>query len=200
MREHLYAMFAGRRYICFPGNLKLRRGGAVLTDIDAAIYDRLTGDVGIFQLKWQDYSTNDVRQLRSKAANLSAELTDWSSKVMSWIAENGVSALDKSLRLKQKRREAVRSVMLFGISRSSVRTHGFGVRTDAPTLAMAVWPQFVRARMEVGPSERSLRDLHACLLKEHAQVPDIRPMPASIPVTGATLHLHDLWNRTDSEH
>ena len=199
MREHLYAMFAGRRYICFPGNLKLRRGGAVLTDIDAAIYDRLTGDVGIFQLKWQDYSTNDVRQLRSKAANLSAELTDWSSKVMSWIEENGVSALDKSLRLKQKRREAVRGVMLFGISRSSVRTHGFGVRTDAPSLAMAVWPQFVRARMEVGPSERSLRDLHARLLQEYGQVPDIRPMPASIPVTGATLHLHDFWNRTDNE-
>ena len=199
MREHLYAMFAGRRYICFPGNLKLRRGGAVLTDIDAAVYDRLTGDVGIFQLKWQDYSTNDVRQLRSKATNLSGELSDWSSKIMSWIGENGVSALDKSLRLKQKRREAVRSVMLFAISRSSVRTQGYGVRTDAPSLAMAVWHQFVRARMEVGPSERSLRDLHARLLHEYGQVPDIRPMPASIQVTGATLHLHDFWNRIDSE-
>jgi len=193
-------MFRGRRYICFPGNLKLRRGGAVLTDIDAAIYDRLTGDVGIFQLKWQDYSTNDVRQLRSKAANLAAELTDWSNKVMSWIEENGVSSLDKSLRLKQKRREAVRSVMLFAISRSSVRTHGFGVRTDAPSLAMAMWPRFVRARMEVGPSERSLRDLHARLLQEYGQLPDIRPTPASIQVTGATLHLHDFWNRTDSDH
>lgn len=200
MREHLYAMFRGSRYICFPGNLKLRRGSSVLTDIDAAIYDRHTGDVGIFQLKWQDYSTNDVRQLRSKAANLSAELTDWSSKIMSWIEENGVSALDKSLRLKQKRREAVRSVMLFAISRSSVRTRGYGVRTDAPSLAMAVWPQFVRARMEVGPSARSLRDLHARLLQEYGQVPDIRPMSASIPVTGATLHLKDFWNRTDDEH
>ncbi|QBC30077.1 hypothetical protein [Pandoraea sp. XY-2] len=200
MREHLYAMFGGRRYICFPGNLKLRRGGVVLTDIDAAVYDRLTGDVGIFQLKWQDYSTNDVRQLRSKAANLSAELTDWYGKIMSWIEENGVSALDKSLRLKQKRREAVRSIMLFAISRSSVRTQGYGVRTDAPSLAMAVWPQFVRTRMEIGPSGRSLRDIHARLLQEYGQVPDVHPMPASIRVTGATLHLHDFWNRTDDEH
>jgi hypothetical protein len=200
MREHLYALFGGRRYVCFPGNLKLRRGGAVLTDIDAAVYDRLTGDVGIFQLKWQDYSTNDVRQLRSKAANLSAELTDWSGKIMSWIEENGVSALDKSLRLKRKRRETVRSIMLFAISRSSVRTQGYGVRTDAPSLAMAVWPQFVRARMEVGPSERSLREIHARLHQEYGQVPDVHPMPASIRVTGATLHLHDFWNRTDDEH
>lgn len=199
MREHLYAMFRGRRYICFPGNLKLRREGAVLTDIDAAIYDRLTGDIGIFQLKWQDYSTNDVRQLRSKAANLSTELVDWSSKIMAWVEEYGVSALDKSLRLKQKRRETVSGIMLFAISRSSIRTQGYGVRTDAPSLAMAVWPQFVRARMEVGPSERSLRDLHARLLQEYGQVPNVHPMPASIPVTGATLHLHDFWNRTDDE-
>lgn len=200
MREHLYAMFSGRRYICFPGNLKLRRGGAVLTDIDAAVYDRLTGDVGIFQLKWQDYSTNDVRQLRSKAANLSAELTDWSGKIMSWVEENGVSALNKSLRLKQKRCEAVKSTMLFAISRSTIRTQGYGVRTEAPSLAMAVWPQFVRARMEVGPSERSLRDLHARLLQEYGQVPDVHPLPASIRVIDATLHLHNFWNRTDDEH
>lgn len=197
MREHLYAMFGGRRYICFPGNFKLRRGGAVLTDIDAAVYDRLTGDVGLFQLKWQDYSTNDVRQLRSKAANLAAELTDWSGKVKSWIEENGVSALDKSLRLKQKRREAVRSILLFAISRSFVRTQGYGVKTDAPSLAMAVWPQFLRARMEIGPSERPLRDVHARLLDEHEQVPNVHPMSASIQVAGATLHIHDLWSRTD---
>jgi hypothetical protein len=199
MREDLYAMFRGSRYICFPGNLKLRRGNAVLTDIDAAIYDRRTGDLGIFQLKWQNYSTNDVRQLRSKAANLSAELTDWSGKIVSWIEENGISALDKSLRLKQKRREAVRNVLLFAISRSLVRTHGYGVRTDAPSLAMAVWPQFVRARMEVGPSERPLRNIHAQLLLEYGQVPDVHPTPTSIRVTGATLHLHDFWNRRGDE-
>jgi len=199
MREQLYGMFGGKRYIRFPGNLKLRRGGAVLTDIDAIIYDRLTGDVGLFQLKWQDYSTNDVRQLRSKAANLSAELVDWSDKVKSWVEENGMSALDKSLRLKQKRHEAVRGVLLFAISRSSVRTQGYGIKTVAPDLAMAVWPQFVRARMEIGPSAWSIRDVHARLVEEHGQVPNVHPLPASLRVAGATLHVHDLWNRTDDE-
>ena len=198
MREHLYAMFGGSRYICFPGNLKLRRGGAVLTDVDAVIYDRLTGDVGLFQLKWQDYATNDVRQLRSKATNLSAELADWSGKVKSWIEENGISGLDKSLQLKRKRREVVRGVLLFAISRSSVRTQGYGVKTDAPDLVMAVWSQFARARMDVGPSERSLRDIHALLLDEHGKVPNVYPMKTSIRVANATLHIHDLWNRIDT--
>lgn len=197
MRSHLYGIFGGKRYACFPGNLKLRRAASVLTDIDAVVYDRLTGDVGLFQLKWQDYSTNDVRQLRSKAANLSTELVDWSGKVKAWIEEHGISALDQSLRLKQKRREAVKSVFLFAISRSAVRTQGYGVKTDAPGLAMAVWPQFLRVRMEIGPSERALRDIHARLLEEHRQVPDIQPMPASLRVAGVTLHIHDFWNRTD---
>lgn len=198
MREDLYAMFGGRRYICFPSNLKLRREGIVLTDIDAVIYDRLTGEVGLFQLKWQEYSTNDVRQLRSKATNLSAELIDWSNKIESWIEENGISALSKSLRLKQKRGEAVKSILLFAISKSSVRTLGYGVKTDVPLLAMAVWPQFVRARLETGPSERPLQEMHARLVNEYSEIPSIQPMSASILVADTTLHIHDLWNRTDS--
>jgi len=198
MREHLYAMFDGRRYICFPSNLKLRRGGMVLTDIDAAIYDRITGEVGLFQLKWQEYSTNDVRQLRSRAANLSAELIDWSEKVKSWIEENGTSVLSMSLRLKKKRREAVKSILLFAISKSSVRTLGYGVKTDAPCLAMAVWPQFVRVRLETGPSERPLQEIHTRLVNEYGEVPCIQPMSASIRVADTTLHIHDLWNRTDN--
>ncbi|MGB3882238.1 MAG: hypothetical protein WA955_16865 [Diaphorobacter nitroreducens] len=200
MRRQLFGMFGGNRYIRFPGNLKLRRGGAVLTDIDAIIYDKLTGDVGLFQLKWQDYSTNDVRQLRSKAANLSAELGDWSGKVKSWLDENGVSALDKSLRLKQKRGEAARSALLFAISRSSVRTQGYGVRTEAPELAMGVWPQFVRARMEIGPSAGSMRDVHARLIEEHGQVPIVYPMPALMRIADKTLHIHDFWNRADDKN
>lgn len=196
MREQLYDMFGGKRYIRFPGNLNLRRGGVVLTDIDAIIYDRLTGDVGLFQLKWQDYSTNDPRQLRSKAANLSAELADWSDKVRAWIAENGISALNQSLQLKKKRRELVKRVFLFAISRSSARTQGYGIKTDVPDLAMAVWPQFVRARMEIGPSQCSLQDLHAQLLEERNWMPNINPMPTTLQIASATLHIHDLWNQT----
>jgi hypothetical protein len=195
MRDQLYGMFRGNRYIRFPSNLKLHRAGLVLTDIDAIVYDKLTGDIGLFQLKWQNYSSNDVRQLRSKASNLSAELMEWSSKVKLWIDENGISALDQSLRLRKKRRETVKQVFLFAISKSAVRTQGYGIKTDAPDLAMAVWPQFVRVRMEVGPSERTLRDIHAQLLEEHEPVPDLQPEPAFLRVAGATLHIHDLWNR-----
>jgi hypothetical protein len=64
---------------------------------------------------------------------------------------------------------------------------------------MAVWPQLVRARMEIGPSERPLRDVHTRLLEEHDWVPNIKPMPATLRIAGATLYIHDFWNRTDDE-
>lgn len=198
MRKQLYAMFAGWRYICFPSNLKLRRNGATVTDIDAIVYDRISGEVGLFQLKWQDYSTNDVCQLRSKASNLSAELVHWAGIVNSWIEENGLSTLDKSLRLKRKRRETVKSFLLFAISRSLIRTRGYGVNAEIPGLAMAVWPQFARARMEIGPSKQPLRDIHERLIKEHGQLPDIHPMPVSIQVADITLQIQDLWNTFES--
>ena len=76
-------------------------------------------------------------------------------------------------------------------------TQGYGIKTEAPDLAMAVWPQFVRARMEIGPSELSLRDVHARLLEEHGWVPNIQPMPATLRIANVTLHIHDFWNRTD---
>ena len=79
----------------------------------------------------------------------------------------------------------------------AVRTKGYGVKTDAPDLAMAVWPQFARVRADIGPSKHTLKDIHARILLEHGQVPDIHPMPASLRVAGATLHIHDFWNRTD---
>jgi len=53
--------------------------------------------------------------------------------------------------------------------------------------------------MEIGPTSWSMRDVHARLLAEHGQVPNVHPLPASLRVAGATLHIHDLWNTTDDD-
>ena len=48
-------MFSGVKYITIDGNIKLRTGKKIVTDIDAAIFDRTTGELAIFQIKWQDF-------------------------------------------------------------------------------------------------------------------------------------------------
>ena len=43
----------------------------MITDIDAAVFDVTTGELGLFQLKWQDFSSSDVAKQRSKAGTSS---------------------------------------------------------------------------------------------------------------------------------
>lgn len=110
-REELYSVFGGDRYVCVPGNIVLREGKRRLTDVDAAIFDRTTGELALFQLKWQDYSTNSIRELRSKAHNLSAEIDSWSARVAEWLSSLSASDISQSLRLSLRRAERVASVL-----------------------------------------------------------------------------------------
>lgn len=198
MRSDLYGLFKGNRYKCIPGNIKLRSGPTVVTDIDAAVYDTSTGTLGVFQLKWQDYSTNDVRQLRSRALNLATELQSWTQATQDWIAANGFQSLAQSLRLKPKRGEAIRSVYLFAISRSASRTQGYGIPINAPQLAISAWAQFLRTRTVVGPSPNVLQDLHKRLIEEREPTLVAKPIPVSIHLAGKTVHIHNLWNHWDA--
>ncbi|TDP80794.1 hypothetical protein EV672_1109 [Aquabacterium commune] len=197
MRSDLYGLFKGNRYKCILGNIKLRCGPTVVTDVDAAVYDTCTGELGIFQLKWQDYSTSDVRQLRSKASNLAAELQSWTQATQEWISTNGFRSLEQSLRLKPKRGEIIRSVYLFAISRSAARTQGYGIPINPPQLAISVWAQFMRTRTDVGPSPNVLQDLHKRLIEERESTLIAEPIPVSIQLAGKTVHIHNLWNRWD---
>ncbi len=197
MRMELYSIFSGARYKTVDGNIKLRDGKQILTDIDAAIFDTLTGELALFQIKWQDYYSNDVRKLRSKASNLSKELDEWAEKVTLWIDKRGVSKLTKTLRLKLRKNTPISSVYLFGISRNKARVHGYGFNISNENLAIANWPQFLRIRYELGPVDRVFHRLFEILrLKMHEEV-IVRPIPMSIRVAEHSINYEDMWNAFD---
>jgi len=50
-RQELYMLLPQPQVIKFHHNIRLRVNGAVLTDVDATVFDRRTGTVGLFQLK-----------------------------------------------------------------------------------------------------------------------------------------------------
>ncbi|MDP9895933.1 hypothetical protein J2W32_005033 [Variovorax boronicumulans] len=199
LRSHIYAMFQGTRYSCVSGNIKIRRQGIIATDIDAAIFDRTTGELALFQIKWQDFATNDVRQLRSRASNLVREMDYWATKVGQWIDELPREQLSKSLRLKLAPGTSITSIHLFGISRSVARTHGFGFSTRNSRLAIANWPQFCRLRTQIGPSKNALGDLHTALRKEMQSTVQATPLPFKLKVAGVSIHFEDLWNSLKEE-
>lgn len=199
LRSELYAMFQGTRYSCIAGNIKIRSHGVLVTDIDAAVFDHTTGELALFQIKWQDFSTNDVRELRSKASNLSREMDDWAERVSRWIGHSPPEQIAKSLRLRLRPHKQIASVFLFGISRAIARTQGFGFATQHSGLATASWSHFCRLRTQLGPTANVIADLHGTLRAQMGESLVALPLPFSLKLSGIEFRLEDLWNAYDDE-
>jgi hypothetical protein len=195
-REDLYALFQGWRYQTVKGSTRLRDRGKAQTDVDAAIYDNVTGAVALFQFKWQDYFTHDARALKSKASNLSNELLDWSNAVDAWLRTHNTAELAATLRLRLPRGSRPTAVYMFAISRTIANTRGYGVEKRIANLADGSWPQFVRLRHEVGPAANVFHELFQGLRSARAASPAVQGMPVTLPIGGYTVHLADLWYRT----
>lgn len=197
-RSEIYSIFGGSRYSCIPGHIVLRKAGKRLTDIDAAVFDRTNGELAIFQIKWQDYSTNDIRELRSKTSNLASEVDGWAERVMEWIWENPPNDVAQAFRIKLKGPQRITSVFLFAVSRSVSRTHGYGFPIRNPYVSIASWPQFMRVRAQIGPAPRVISKMHEVLRAEEGHVLDgVTPHSVMVDLPGLRMHFEDLWNIID---
>lgn len=193
LREHIYAMFCGNRYICVPSNIKLRSEGKILTDVDGAIFDRTTGELALFQLKWQDYSSLSKKALRSRAKNLAVEMNNWAEAVYKWL--KNASALDvmQTFQLPIEQ-HAPKKIFLFGISRSVARTQGYGAMTKNEAIALCNFAQFTTARMEIGPISNVLGSLHERIFNEMDLIENFQPCPTAFTVMdGTRITLNDFF-------
>lgn len=55
------------------------------TDIDAVIFDKKTLSLGLFQLKWQDLYTHDMKERYSRISNLYPKANEWIEKISKLI-------------------------------------------------------------------------------------------------------------------
>src|SRR5581483_8495966 len=53
-RQDLYRLFGDKRFSLSAGRVELKRSGEARTDLDALVFDRKTGTLGVFELKAQD--------------------------------------------------------------------------------------------------------------------------------------------------
>lgn len=195
LRTHLYAAFGGTRYQTIRGNVNLRKNGINITDIDAAVFDNLTGELALFQIKWQDFFYNDVKTLRSKASNLTRDIDEWADKVLHWINTYNKKELAKCLRLKGRGGIDISDVYLFGLSKNAAQMQGFGFKFKSEDIAMCNWPQFQRNRAEIGPADKVISKLYT-VIKEQAKENIIKTiaMPVTFECSDVSLHFEDLWN------
>ncbi|HED8873729.1 hypothetical protein [Pseudomonas aeruginosa] len=193
-RSHLYGAFMGNRYVRIDGNIKLRKNGRILTDLDGVIFDTVSGEVALFQLKWQDYFTRDVRKLRSKAKNLAEELDSWGDAVQEWLRENTGEDLVKTLRLKLPAHMRITKVFCFGISWAAARVEGYGYTRSNNNVAVCNWPMFQRIRFGLGKVANVFEALHCSILKE-CEFIDSRMVPFAweTPVGDSVVCFEDLF-------
>lgn len=194
LRNYLYAMFMGTRYHRVEGNIALRIDKKFITDIDAVIYDNVTGELALFQIKWQDYHLNDVKKLRSKASNLTKELEEWTKKVYEWISSQGVDRLAHNLRFQKNKKISESKIYLFGLSKDAARMKGYGFKLKEERIAIGTWSQFKRNRTEIGPSNSVFGDLFNALKKQENEEVEATPKPVTFKVSDKEFYYKDLWN------
>ena len=82
-------------------NVRLRRDGKTLTDIDFGAIDEANGTVVLFQLKHQDHYGGDMRRRSNRASRLRKEVDHWLASVRAWLVEDDGTTIKSVLRLRK---------------------------------------------------------------------------------------------------
>lgn len=195
MHSELNRLFMGTRYQLIDRPVMLKRNGKVLTDIDAAVFDVTTGTLAVFQLKWQDFGTSDVKKQKSKARNFVDQIDGWVDKANSWIEDQGLEALGGALQLKGQ----VKMAKIFAIGRFSARFRSYGYAPSSPSVAVSTWLQFVRLRYQIGPVEDVIGRLHESIMRETFATIEVTKIPYEIEVAGTRIVFDNFWNEFDDD-
>jgi hypothetical protein len=194
LRTMIQGLFEGTRYIRVEGAIKVRIKGKIVTDIDAAVYDTVDDELALFQIKWQDFNTNDPKQLRSKASNFFRGMRKWSKTIKEWVEAIGIDDVVRAMRFERPHCIQPIKVFLFGLSYSASRVDTLTKDERPSDVAIANWPQFVRARHEIGPVERVVQKLHDRLLNEARPQVVTKPLPMAIELCGRRITLDDVFH------
>lgn len=84
-RNELYKYFDNKRFIKYDRSIDIYDNGRIITDIDACILDKETGDIAFIQLKWQDSIYESTRSFISKRKNYIEKSKKWVSDIEQWI-------------------------------------------------------------------------------------------------------------------
>ena len=177
-RQDLYRLFQDRRFVTSPGRIEIRRDrGTIRTDIDAVVFDRKTGTLGVFELKSQDPFARSSAELARQRDNM-LYANRQVSGVLAWLQKHGGDELLSRVDRPTAKRFRVQKALPFVLGRYLAHV-GDGSAPDRRA-AWGSWPQVLRLLdgQPVRATEGNpVASLHARLAKD---VPAI-PMPADMP-------------------
>ncbi len=150
-RTDLATVFPQSRFIIPEHGFKLRRtDGSVITDIDALIIDRQTGDLALVQLKWHDIYGFSLKERDSRRRNI-AKANDWVERVAGWVDDQSSNEVASALGIKTQ--ASTKPPLLYVLARYSARFSGDHIH-DRRAIWMG-WPEVLAASKQSLPRNLS---------------------------------------------
>lgn len=152
-RRDLYELFGDKRFVKSAGAIEIKRdGGTLRTDLDAVIFDRKTGTLGIFELKSQDpfaRSAGEHRRQRDYFSGANKQV----AACLHWLQRNDPNILLARCDARAAKTFRVQKVHLFVLGRYLAH-FADGPERDRRA-AWGTWPQVLRLAGErpFGPSD-----------------------------------------------
>lgn len=116
-REDLYGLFRDRRFVLSARGIELRGDqGTARTDIDAAVFDKKTGVLGLFELKSHDpFARSRDERIRQRGNLLHANRQV--SSILAWVRQHGADEILNRTDRKTAKSFRVRRVYPFVLGR-----------------------------------------------------------------------------------
>lgn len=139
-RDEIRELLGTSRYLVPPSGFKLRRtGGSHLTDVDAIVLDRHTGDLVLIQLKWPDIYGLSLAERNSRRINL-LKANDWVEKVSGWLADRTAADVSAHFGLGPAGKQAPVLLVLARYAANFAGESGYD-----PRARWLSWPRLVEA-------------------------------------------------------
>jgi hypothetical protein len=140
-RQDLYRLFDDRRFVRSAGRVELKRSGATRTDLDALVFDRKSGTLGVFELKAQDPFARSVEERQRQRDNF-FHANRQVSAILEWVQRYGPDDLLARFDERAAKRFHVQKVYVFVLGRYLAHFTG-GPEPDRRA-AWGSWPQVLQ--------------------------------------------------------
>jgi hypothetical protein len=158
-RADVARLFKPPRFDVLPAGAALRRPDrTLLTDVDAIIVDRMTGTIGLVQLKWHDIFANSLRERESRKRNLLAA-NEWVERVSAWIGGRSSAQIADALGASTPLGRQPAAPVILVVARYAARFSG-PANYDSRSGWLS-WPELVRSLESASRDSDVLRDIAA---------------------------------------
>jgi hypothetical protein len=194
-RQDIQMLFRDKRFVTSPGRIELRReSGNIRTDIDAAVFDRKTGTLGVFELKSHDPFARSAVELARQRDNV-LYANRQVSGVLDWLKRHGADTILDRIDRRTAKTFRVQKVYPFVLGRYLVHFND-GPEPDRRA-AWGTWPQVLRlldGQPTPGAAANPLASLHTRLTKDTPVI----GLPVDVPsreieLGAARLTVHPSW-------